>query len=51
MGALDSAVAAVYVLFADDPSGLRDHHPSEFHELYCGWEKVYPDVVAYVILV
>jgi len=50
MGALDSAVATVYVAFGEDPRILKDNHPQAFHELYDAWNTYYPEVITFVIL-
>ncbi|KAJ1436898.1 plasma-membrane choline transporter-domain-containing protein [Ochromonadaceae sp. CCMP2298] len=40
--ALDSAVAMVYVCFAEDPAALQTNHPSEYSSLKGTWDHMHP---------
>ena len=50
MGAVDSAVATVYVAFGEDPQALKDNHPDDFGTLYKGWNQNYPEVMAVLLV-
>lgn len=45
VGAVESAVACVYVAFGEEPGALRENHPGEFELLYSGWNHLYPQIV------
>jgi hypothetical protein len=51
MGAVQSAVACVYVAFGEEPAALRTNHPAEFDHLYRGWSHLYPQVVTNMYMV
>jgi len=40
---ITSAVAMIFVCFAEDPSALKDNHYREFNELWTTWQQIYPE--------
>ena len=46
--ALESAVATVFVCFAEDPIAFQKNHYDEFASLLSAWDKIYPDVVSWI---
>eukprot|EP01034_Spumella_vulgaris_P027126 gene27126-33808_t len=46
--AIESAVAMVFVSFAEDPSSLQSHHKEEFDNLLAKWRVAYPETVEWV---
>lgn len=45
---LDSAVAMVFVCFAEDPSVLRENHPQTFDDLMRSWELFNPSSLTWI---
>jgi len=43
MSVISSAVATVFVLFAEDSESLQLTHPSDHEQLHRAWAEVYPD--------
>ena len=50
-GAISSAVATIYVSFADDPGAIKKNHPEAFKQLFDGWNLAYPQVLTHIVLV
>lgn len=46
--ALESAVAMVFVCFAEDPFALQNNHYDEFVHLLSAWDHIYPEVVSWI---
>ncbi|KDO30254.1 hypothetical protein SPRG_19805 [Saprolegnia parasitica CBS 223.65] len=42
---IDSAVATIFVCFAEDPAALQTSHPEHFNELMTEWHRMYPDIM------
>ena len=49
MASLESAVATVYVAFAEEPRALEENHPGRFEALHEAWRKFYPEVVVLIL--
>ncbi|ETW04546.1 hypothetical protein H310_03777 [Aphanomyces invadans] len=45
MGVVDSAVATVFVCFAEDPVALQHSHPEHFSDLMTEWHRQYPEIM------
>ncbi|CAK4626958.1 hypothetical protein LEN26_011573 [Aphanomyces euteiches] len=45
LSVVDSAVATIYVCFAEDPAALQHSHPEHFTELMTEWHRKYPEVM------
>ncbi|CAK4073472.1 unnamed protein product [Aphanomyces euteiches] len=45
LGVIDSAVATVYVCFAEDPAALQLTHPQEYQLLMAEWHRMYPEIM------
>ncbi|RQM29073.1 hypothetical protein B5M09_002014 [Aphanomyces astaci] len=45
MGVVDSAVATIFVCFAEDPVALQHSHPEHFNELMTEWHRQYPEIM------
>lgn len=45
---LASAVAMIFVCFAEDPATLQAYHPDEFEHLLSAWQKFHPSTIAWV---
>ncbi|OQS02555.1 hypothetical protein THRCLA_05080 [Thraustotheca clavata] len=45
LSVIDSAVATVFVCFAEDPAALQQSHQEHFNELMYEWHRLFPDVM------
>ncbi|KAF0694844.1 Aste57867_14308 [Aphanomyces stellatus] len=45
LGVVDSAVATVYVCFAEDPVALQHSHTEHYNELMTEWHRKYPEIM------
>ena len=43
MGTVQSAVATIFVCFAEDPHAMQANKPAKFRDLAKAWLQVYPD--------
>jgi hypothetical protein len=43
MGTVQSAVATIFVCFAEDPHAMQAKHPAKFRDLANAWLQVYPE--------
>jgi hypothetical protein len=49
MASLESAVATVYVAFAEEPRALQENHPGRFEALHEAWRHHYPEVAVAIL--
>ena len=45
-----SAVATVYVAFAESHVALQNNHPDTFYRLYEAWNHFHPQLVTYIVV-
>jgi len=45
-----SAVATVYVAFAESHVALQNNHPETFYKLYDAWNHFHPQLVTYIVV-
>ncbi|KAG9410958.1 putative choline transporter, neither null mutation nor overexpression affects choline transport [Aphanomyces cochlioides] len=45
LSVIDSAVATIYVCFAEDPAALQQSHPEHFDALMTEWQRMYPEIM------
>merc|ERR1711985_133499 len=50
MNSIDSAVATVYVAFAESHVALQNNHPDVFRKLYETWNHFHPQLVTYIVV-